>query len=78
MTLPRKPIPQPVYWFGDVVYLVVATDPAPGMVLGLTLGPELGWLYRVDWGNGQPTSHYDIELTKIKRYGEPKNNEDDE
>lgn len=51
---------------GDVVYLIIDPD-MQGMVTGVLFRPH-GIVYYVSWGISDEEPHYDIELTREKRF----------
>lgn len=60
------PLTDAIRWtFGQVLYLRVQPDEA-GMVVGIILEPG-AHLYKVSWGNGSTTAHYEYELTEEDR-----------
>lgn len=54
------------FQIGEEVYLKVCSDTA-AMVTGILFRPS-GVIYKVTWPSAAETDHYDIELTKEKRF----------
>lgn len=54
---------QTAYWIGDIVFLRSRSERLTGMVTGISVHPG-NVTYRVGWGSGVETWHYDIELSE--------------
>lgn len=70
----------PVYDYGEVVYVITNNQQLPAQVTGYIIEPN-GILYRVEFGSGSTGSYYAFQLSLEKNYlGEqdPKSNPPDE
>lgn len=60
----REKYPNPVFWFGDEVYLKTDRDQGLHIVTGLSLRPG-GITYKLSKGTVE-TDHYDFEIATEK------------
>lgn len=54
---------KPLFWIGDIVYLIVADEEERGIVTSVDF-KEASELYQITWGSGGVTYHSEFELTR--------------